>query len=130
VGFYSEMFERAQQELLAKKAHQRPEDPADVQAPLEPIQRPAQQPPPPPAYHLRLAYRRWFELTVAEVDGRRVDAAEAQVLHQRIVKLTDETGVLFSDAIYADELRRFRWETARCGACGGLGHEGPEPEGR
>jgi hypothetical protein len=24
--------------------------------------------------------------------------------------------------VFADELRRFRWETARCGLCGGLGH--------
>ena len=30
-----------------------------------------------------------------------------------------------------DELRRFRWDTARCGVCGGLGHEIPHaPEDR
>jgi hypothetical protein len=42
-------------------------------------------------------------------------------LHQQIVKLTDEAGVLWADALFAEELRRFRWETARCGLCGGLG---------
>jgi hypothetical protein len=74
---------------------------------------------------LRAAYRRWFVLVVAEADGRAITAAEAQVLHQQIVRLTDEAGLTWADAVYADELRRFRWDTARCGACGGLGHNTP-----
>jgi tubulysin polyketide synthase-like protein len=79
-------------------------------------------PPVAPTAALRTAYRRWFALTVAEADGTPVDPAEAEALHQRIVKLTDEAGPLWADAVYADELRRFRWETGRCGLCGGLGH--------
>jgi hypothetical protein len=72
-----------------------------------------------------MAYYRWFVLTVAEADGQPVDPYEAQALHQQIVRLTDEAGPGWADAVYADELRRFRWDTARCGACGGLGHDTP-----
>jgi hypothetical protein len=75
---------------------------------------------------LRQAYRRWFELTVAEADGQRISPAEAEALHQQILKLTDDAGPLWADAVFADELRRFRWETARCGLCGGLGHDRDE----
>ena len=59
---------------------------------------------------------------VAEADGAPVDPAEATALHQRIVMLTDDAGPLWADAVFADELRRFGWATARCGLCGGLGH--------
>jgi hypothetical protein len=76
-----------------------------------------------PALALRETYRQWFSLTVAETDGHRgVSPAEAQALYQRIVRLTDDTGPLFADAIYADEARRFRIATNRCGLCGGLPH--------
>lgn len=71
---------------------------------------------------LRAAYRRWFILTVAEADGTPVNSVEAQALYQQIVRLTDEAGPLWADAVYADELRRFRWDTGRCGLCGGLEH--------
>ena len=71
---------------------------------------------------LRTAYDRWFTLTVAEADGAPVDPLEAQALHQQIVQLTDEAGPAWADAVYAAELRRFRWETGRCGLCGGPGH--------
>ena len=71
---------------------------------------------------LRAAYRRWFELTVAEADGQRITPVEAETLHQTIIKLTDEAGPLWADALFADELRAFRAATARCGLCGGLGH--------
>jgi hypothetical protein len=79
---------------------------------------------------LRATYRRWFELTVVEADGQRIDPAEAEALHQAIVRLTDEAGPLWADAVFCDELRRFRYDTARCGLCGGLGHDGADQEGR
>lgn len=71
---------------------------------------------------LRQAYRRWFELTVAEVDGQRIPPAGADTLHQEIVRLTDEAGPLWADAVCRDELRGFRRETGRCGLCGGGAH--------
>ena len=80
-------------------------------------------PPVAPTAALRAAYRRWFTLTVAEADGAPIDRLEPSVLHQQIVRLTDDAGPLWADAVYADELRRFRWDTGRCGLCGGLGHE-------
>jgi hypothetical protein len=79
-------------------------------------------PPAAPTAALRAAYRRWFALTVAEVDGTPVAPADAEALHQQILRLTDDAGPLWADAVFADELHRFRWETARCGLCGGLGH--------
>jgi hypothetical protein len=75
-----------------------------------------------PTLALRRAHRELFALTVCEADGDRVTPATAQVVHQQIVKLTDEAGPLWAGALFAEELRRFRWETARCGFCGGLGH--------
>jgi hypothetical protein len=99
-------------ELLdALRAHK-----ADVLALLAPPPRPA------PTAALGVAYRRWFALTVAEADGTPTDPAEAATLHQRIVRLTDDAGPLWADAVFANELRRFRRETGRCGLCGGLGH--------
>jgi hypothetical protein len=71
---------------------------------------------------LRAAYRRCFTLVAAEADGERLDPHDAQAVHQEILRLTDDAGPLWADAVFADELRRFRWETARCGLCGGLGH--------
>jgi hypothetical protein len=90
-------------------------------APLVPSRTPHEA----PTTGLRAAYRRWFILTVAEADGTPVNSLEAQALHQQIVRLTDDAGLAWADAVYADELRRFRWDTARCGACGGLGHDTP-----
>ena len=78
--------------------------------------------PPAPTAALRTAYRRWFELTVAEADGHRINPSETEALHQAIVRLTDEAGPLWADVLFADELRAFRTATARCGLCGGLGH--------
>jgi TubC N-terminal docking domain len=75
-----------------------------------------------PTAALRAAYRRWFTPTVAEADGASIDPLEAQALHQQIVRLTDDAGLAWADAVYADALRRFRWDTGRCGLCGGLGH--------
>jgi hypothetical protein len=75
-----------------------------------------------PTVALRAAYRRCFTLVVAEADGERIDPRDAQAVHQEILRLTDDAGPLWADAVFADELRRFRWETARCGLCGGLGH--------
>lgn len=75
-----------------------------------------------PTAALRAVYRRWFTLTVAEADGAATDRLEAQNLHQQVVRLTDDAGPAWADAVYADELRRFRWDTGRCGLCGGLGH--------
>ena len=77
---------------------------------------------PAPTIALRAAYRRCFILVVAEADGERIDPRDAQAVHQQILRLTDDAGPLWADALFADELRRFRWETARCGLCGGLGH--------
>jgi hypothetical protein len=79
-------------------------------------------PPVAPTAALRTAYRRWFALTVAEADGTHVQPAEAQALHQQILRLTDDAGPLWADAVFADTLRRFRSDTGRCGLCGGLGH--------
>jgi hypothetical protein len=76
---------------------------------------------------LRAAFRRCFTLVVAEADGERIDPRAAQAVHQEILRLTDDAGPLWADAVFADELRRFRWETARCGLCGGLGHPLEEP---
>jgi hypothetical protein len=92
---------------------------ADLLALLKP------PPPPAPTAALRAAYRRWFELTVAEADGQRITPAEARALQQEIMRLTDDAGPFRADAVFADELRRFRLATARCGVCGGLGHDGP-----
>ena len=75
-----------------------------------------------PTAALRAAYRRCFTLVVAEADGERLDPRDAQAVHQEIIRLTDDAGPLWADAVFADELRRFRAETARCGLCGGLGH--------
>ena len=80
-------------------------------------------PPLAPTATLRAACRRWFSLTVAEADGQRITPPEAGALHQEILKLTDEVGPAIADASFADELRHFRQETGRCGACGGLGHD-------
>jgi hypothetical protein len=82
---------------------------------------------------LRRAYREWFDLTVAEADGRDVTQERAQALYQQIVWLRDDTGPMFAGKIYADEFRRFRATTGRCGLCGGLPHtpsttQGPEAE--
>jgi hypothetical protein len=71
---------------------------------------------------LRAAFRRCFTLVVAEADGERIDPRDAQAVHQEILRLTDDAGPVWADAVFADDLRRFRWETARCGLCGGLGH--------
>lgn len=75
---------------------------------------------------LRYAFRRTFTLVVDEADGKAVDQSEARGLSQQIIRLTDEAGPAWADAVFADELRRFRTETGRCGVCGGPGHA---PEG-
>jgi hypothetical protein len=75
-----------------------------------------------PTAALRAAYRQCFTLTVAEAIGAPPDLDAAQALHQQILRLTDDAGPLWADAVFADELRRFRAETGRCDLCGGLGH--------
>jgi hypothetical protein len=84
----------------------------------------AAQPTPTPAHHLRLTIRRWFTLAVAEVDGQRPNPRELEALQQEILRRTDETGPAYAEALIREEGRRFRWETARCGWCGNLGHDG------
>jgi len=74
------------------------------------------------AHCLQLALRRWFELTVAEVDGVRPDLQEMKALYQEIVRLTDDAGVLLAEAVTLEAARRFRSGTGRCGWCGLLGH--------
>jgi hypothetical protein len=71
---------------------------------------------------LRVAYHRWFTLVVAEADGQLASRVEAHPLRQQIVRLTDDAGPLWADAVFTDTLRAFRRETGRCGLCGGLGH--------
>ena len=83
-------------------------------------------PPPPapsaPAQELRLAFREWFRLVVWQMDGQPVEPSVAQELCGRISKLTTDAGPDWADLVFSDELARFRWTTARCGLCGGLGH--------
>jgi hypothetical protein len=76
------------------------------------------------AHPLRLAIWRWFDLTLAEADGQRPNPRTAEALRQEIFKLEDETGPAHARALIREEARRFRWETARCGWCGNLGHDG------
>ena len=83
----------------------------------------AAQPTTTPAHHLRVALRRWFALTVAEADGRRPNPREVEALRQEILKLVDETGPAYAEALTREEARRFRRETARCGWCGNEGHD-------
>jgi hypothetical protein len=85
---------------------------------------PTGPPLPTPAHCLRVAIRRWFALTVAEVNGQRPSPREVEVLRQEIFKLEDETGPAYAEALILEEARRFRLETARCGWCGNLGHDG------
>jgi len=77
-----------------------------------------------PADHLRLAIRRWFALTVAEMDGKRPRPEELEALRQELLKLEDDTGPAYAEALIREEARRFRWETARCGWCGILALDG------
>jgi hypothetical protein len=84
---------------------------------------PSAAPPPTPAHYLRLALRRWFELTVAEEDGVCPDLRVVEALYQEIVRRTDDTGVLYAEALTLEGARRFRSETGRCGWCGRLEHE-------
>jgi hypothetical protein len=105
-------------DLRAELVAHRPEVLAMLKAMLPPVSRVRE----PALIALRQAYRRWFELTVAEVDGQRIPPAEADMLHQEIVRLTDEAGPLWADAVCRNELRGFRRETGRCGLCGGGAH--------
>jgi hypothetical protein len=85
---------------------------------------PAGPPSPTPVHCLRVAIRRWFALTVSAVDGERPNPKEVDALQQEILRRTDETGPAYAEALIREEGRRFRWETARCGWCGNLGHDG------
>jgi hypothetical protein len=102
------------------------EVPADVPAveTEEVVVEPTGISPPIPVHCLRVALRRWFRLTVAEVDGRRPGAEEVESLRQEILKLEDETGPAYAGPVLREEARRFQRETARCGWCGNLGHDG------
>jgi hypothetical protein len=77
---------------------------------------------PNPLAALRAVFRRQFALAVDAVDGRAIPSTMVSSLRQRRAQLTDESGPLWADALFADELRRFGAETGRCGVCGGLGH--------
>lgn len=106
---YLDVAKAVQQRLRAERG--------DTMSPPGPRAAEAGAPP-----ELRQAYRQWFTLTVGEANGRRVSPAEAQALYQQIVRLTDDIGPVFADAILADEARRFRAATHRCGLCGGPPH--------
>lgn len=84
---------------------------------------PTGPPAPTPMHCLRVAIRRSFALTVAEVDGQRPNTREVEALRQEVLKLADETGPAYAEALIREEARRFWWETARCGWCG-MGHDG------
>jgi hypothetical protein len=75
-----------------------------------------------PAQELRLAFREWFRLVVCQMDGQPVEPSVAQELCTKISRLTAAAGPDWADLVFSDELARFRWTTARCGLCGGLGH--------
>jgi len=105
---------------------------AMLQTPLPPIDlKPFPTPSTSPALVLRQAYHEWFSLVVAESDGRQPGPSPdgrqpgpspAEAIYQQILRLEDDTGPLFADAILADEARRF-WATMnRCGLCGGPPH--------
>jgi hypothetical protein len=113
-----ELVARLKAEGAPSQASDAPPRPEVLRAAPPPVSRPRV----PAPVALRQAYRRWFDLTVAEADGRRIAPAAAEALHQEILKLTDEAGPAWADAVFSDELRRFRYDTARCGLCGGLGH--------
>lgn len=72
---------------------------------------------------LQLVFRAQFLLAVQTVDGAPINPGAVSSLRQQVARLTDEAGPLWANAIYTEELRRFRRETARCGLCGGLGHQ-------
>lgn len=78
--------------------------------------------PPSPMEELRLAFREWFRLAVWQMDGQPVAPSVAHGLHVRIARLMNATGPEWADLVFYDELARFRWATAQCGLCGGLGH--------
>lgn len=71
---------------------------------------------------LREAYRAAFSMVVADADGQLMAPGEAQEVHRRVIRWVDEVGVLYADAIFADELRQFQRDSGRCGLCGTLGH--------
>jgi hypothetical protein len=79
---------------------------------------------PTPVHRLRAVLRRQFDLRVAEVNGEEPGDEEMEALRQETLKLADEIGPTFAEAVIREEARRFRWETARCGRCGTLGHDG------
>jgi hypothetical protein len=94
-----------------------------LQAPPPPIDlKPFPTPSTSPALALRQAYRQWFSLVVAESDGRQPGPGMAEAIYQQILRLEDDTGPLFADAILADEARRFWAAMNRCGLCGGPPH--------
>jgi hypothetical protein len=78
--------------------------------------------PPAPTEELQLAFREWFRLAVWQMDGQPVEPSVAHGLHAWIGRLTKAAGPEWAEFIFYDELAKFRWTTARCGLCGGLGH--------
>jgi hypothetical protein len=123
---YLKLAMEAEARLLASPAAP-PTSPPSERAPYEIDERnetspvaPTETIPAPVA--LRRIYREWFDLTVAEADGRRAGQGKAQALYQQMIRRRDDTGTLFADAIFADEIRRFRVATKRCGLCGGPLH--------
>jgi hypothetical protein len=67
---------------------------------------------------------RMAELAVAAADDEHVDPGELVQLRQERSRLISEVGPAYAEALEGEVLRAFRSETARCGRCGGLGHDG------
>jgi len=111
-------------QILKRLGVEVPADVPGVEAVEHVAPEPTGPPPPTPGHSLRVAIRRWFALTVAEVDGHRPSTGEVEALRQEILKLQDETGSAYAQTLLREEARRFQLETARCGWCGNLGHDG------
>lgn len=137
------MFERAQQELRARKDREQAErlgharreaaPPVAPQTPPEsvcPVLSEPARSPSNPVDDLKLVFRRFAVLAVARVDEERVYQAEVDRLLADRRRLVSEVGPAFAEALERQVMSAFRFETARCGRCGRLGHDGPEPEGR
>lgn len=115
----------AQQARARQQAHEQAGPRPSSAMPPDELNELTKKPPLPaaPTTMLRLVYRAQFRLAVDIVDGGKVDHDAVSNLRQQLVRLTDEVGPLWADALFADESRRFRADTGRCGVCGGLGHE-------
>ena len=78
-----------------------------------------------PCADLRDVIGRLAQLAVTATDGLQIDQAEWSRLRAERRRLWDNCGPCFSEHLEAEVLRRFEWNTARCGRCGWVGHDGP-----